>query len=372
VEEFGVRGSGWSGLPRSDAAWDEGAARAALDSWAGDDIAKYGHGFLWSDGTGNKTGFKFPIAMPVGGKLTVFNRAVAAAKGRLNQADIPDAAKASIGRVLNDLSGTSEMSLVAASVPTNPPKAWFGNPGLTGKTKITVTPEGRVFGHLAPWDTCHMTFANVCVTVPKSKRKYADFHVGSTRTAEGDTLDTGVITVDTGHASETFTSAAKVKAHYDDTGTAAAVVRAGEDAYGVWIAGSLVPGADEELAQKVRRAPLSGDWRRIAGNLELVAALGVNRPAFAVTASGEPVDDDEGAFVNIEDGEITCLVASATFFEAEEFDVNVVEENAGEDFSDVAVDDDCGCPDRIKGYSTLLTDDELAAREAKLAAYAML
>lgn len=379
MEEFGVRGSGWSGLPRSDAAWDEGRARAALDAWAGDDMAKYARAFLYNDGSGTKTGLKFPIAMPVNGKLTVFNRAVANAKARLNQASIPAEAKTQIGNVLNRLSGDhEEMSLVASAVPLNPPKAWFEDPKLPGKTKITVTEDGRVFGHLAPWDTCHLTFANTCVTVPRSARGYADFHVGSTKTAEGAVIDTGVVTVDTGHADESWTLASRVKAHYDNTGTAAAVVRAGEDAYGVWIAGSLVPGADEELAQKVRRAPLSGDWRRVGGNLELVAALGVNRPGFAVTASGEPGDETD-ALIQVDGDEITCLIASATFFEAEQFELNVIEDNPGDDFSDVTPDAPCGCPDdpttlanRMSAYIPLPTPQELEERARRFAAYEML
>lgn len=375
MEEFGVRGSGWSGLPTSDASWDEGRARAALNAWAGDDMAKYGRAFLWDDGSGTKTGFSLPIAMPIGGKLTIFRNAVNNAKARLNQTDIPAEAKTRILSILNTIQGrysSSESALIASAVPVNPPKPWFDDPKLTGKTKITVTSEGRVFGHLAPWDTCHLTFANTCVTVPRSKRAYSDFHVGSTKTADGSVLDTGVITVDTGHADETFTSAANVKAHYDNTGTAAAVVRAGEDAYGVWIAGALVPGATEELAQKVRRAPLSGDWRRIGGNLELVAALGVNRPAFAVTASGEP-DEAPEAFVNFEDDEITCLIASAGFFSAEEFDVNVIDDSVPEDFADVSADSDCGCPDQKLGlYQLLPTPEEQKVSAARLAAYASL
>lgn len=380
MEEFGVRGSGWSGLPTSDASWDEGRARAALNAWAGDDMAKYGRAFLWSDGSGTKTGFKFPIAMPVDGKLTIFRNAVNNAKARLNQADIPADAKTRMLSILNTIQSryeTSENALVASAVPTNPPAHWFANPQFTGKTKITVTPEGRVYGHLASWDSCHLTFANTCVTVPKSQRQYADFHVGSTKTADGQVIDTGVITVDTGHADETFASAASVRAHYDNTGAAAAVVRAGEDAFGVWFAGAMVPGSDEVTAQKLRRAPLSGDWRRIGGNLELVAALGVNRPAFAITAAGaEEVDLDPEAFVNFEGDEITCLIASSAFFAAEEFDMKVIDDSTNEDFSDVSADGDCGCPDQklgvrdLDGYALLPDLDEEQALSRRLSEYA--
>jgi len=391
MPEFAVRASGWSGLPTSTASWDEGRARAALDAWAGDDMGKYGRGFLWSDGSDNKTGFKFPIAMPVNGKLTVFRNAVNAAKARLNQADIPSADKAKMATILDRLSGSyEEMSLVAGAAPLNPPAAWFADPKLTGPTKVTVTPDGRVFGHLAEFGKCHLTFANTCVTVPRSQRGYADFHAGSTKTSEGKVLDTGVLTVDTGHADTTWNLAERVKAHYDNTGTAAAVVRAGEDAYGVWVAGALVPGADEELAQKLRRSPLSGDWRRIGGGLELVAALGVNRPGYQITASGveefliyadgEGVAEfniDEDFVIHTDNDEVTCLIAALGP------DDDEAEENGwGADFADDAeelgkgeVKVDCGCPDvaeALKSRTPLLTRAESAQLANRMRAHAKL
>ena len=357
MEEFGVRASGWSGLPTSTASWDEGRARAALDAWAGDNMSKYARGFLWVGGDPQlKTNYKFPIAMPVNGKLTVFRNAVNNAKARLNSGNIPSADKAKMATILDRLSGSyEEMSLVAGAAPLNPPKAWFADPKLKGPTKVTITPDGRVYGHLALFGSCHLTFANTCITVPRSKRAYADFHAGSTKTNDGGVLDTGVLTVDTGHADTTWNLVERVKAHYDNTGTAAAVVRAGEDAYGVWVAGSLVPGADEELAQNLRRSPLSGDWLRIGGGLELVAALGVNRPGYAITASGEEqyliysdgegvaeFNIDEDFIIESEDDEITCLIAALG--PGQEFDGD--EDFAGdEEVEEVAPEEDCGCPD---------------------------
>lgn len=278
-----------------------------------------------------------------------------------------------------------ETSLVAGGAPLNPPKAWFTDPGLTGPTKVTVDANGRVKGHLALFGSCHLTFANTCVTVPRSRRGYADFHAGTTKTAEGDTIDTGVLTVDTGHADTTWGLADRVKSHYDNTGTAAAVVRAGEDAYGVWVAGSLVPGADEGLAQKLRRSPLSGDWRRIQGNLELVAALGVNRPGYAITASGEEqflvytdgegvqFDLDEDIVYAVEDDEITCLIAAlGPTEEAEDVEeyaeAEIVEEAA-------ASETDCGCPDiraALAQRQPLLASGDREALAQRFAAHAML
>lgn len=72
--------------------------------------------------------------------------------------------------------------------------------------------------------------------------------------------------------------------HYDHTGDEVAVVRAGEDEYGIWVAGAVVPEATPQKVAKLRRSPISGDWRRVEGNLELTAALAVNVPAFPVYA----------------------------------------------------------------------------------------
>ena len=77
-------------------------------------------------------------------------------------------------------------------------------------------------------------------------------------------------------------------AHYDNTGTAVADVAVGEDEFGIWVAGAIRPGATPSQVEALSRSSLSGDWRRIGGNLELVAALSVNTPGFplAVVASG--------------------------------------------------------------------------------------
>ena len=62
----------------------------------------------------------------------------------------------------------------------------------------------------------------------------------------------------------------------------------GEDEYGIWVAGAVRPDATEEQIRKLRASSISGDWRNIGGQLELVAALCVNQPGFplAVVAHG--------------------------------------------------------------------------------------
>lgn len=371
VEQFAVRSSGWSDLPIADGAWDEGAARSALDSWAGDDMGKYARGFLWAGpDRENKTNYKFPIAKPVDGKLTIFISAVNNAKARLSSANIPAADKTRILGILNSIQsrhgGREEMSLTAALAPVHPPKEWFSNPQLKQKTKPQVADNGRIFGHLAVWDGCHrgrMSAANVCTTPPRSSNDYVHFHTGTTKTAEGDLLDTGVIVWDTTHAPEAYGARAAV-AHYEHTGQAVADVRLGEDEYGIWFSGTLRPNADEAVAQKFRQTPLSGDWRRLGNRLELVGALAVNAPGFPILASLEEEGADLDVTVHFTDGIQTCLIASFAEFDVAE--VSVAEPPA---------DEGCGCPDiaaALADRPPLLSVDELKMRDAKIAGYEMI
>jgi len=176
--------------------------------------------------------------------------------------------------------GCDDDALLAAAAPLAPPPDWFDDPHLDGPTPITITADGRVLGHLALFDTCHIGMPRGCTTPPRGGT-YAYFHTGEVVTASGDPVAVGHMTFGTGHADMTASGAAAA-AHYDNTGTVAADVRAGEDAHGIWLAGALRPHLSEEQVREFRAAPPSGDWRRIGGRLELVAALAVNTPGFPV------------------------------------------------------------------------------------------
>ena len=174
--------------------------------------------------------------------------------------------------------------LVAAGsfiIPNNPPKEWFANPQLRDVTPLKVEKDGRVYGHLADWRTCHTAHSGSCVRAPRSKTHYAYFRTGSLITAEGVEISVGHLTLDGNHAGSHL-SAAQTSAHYENTGAVVADVAAGEDEYGIWVAGALRPHVSEAHVRALRSAPLSGDWRRISGNLELVAALAVNVPGFPI------------------------------------------------------------------------------------------
>jgi hypothetical protein len=155
---------------------------------------------------------------------------------------------------------------------------------MDGPTPITITDDGHVYGHLAAWGTCHTGFSDVCVMPPKSQTGYALFHQGAIRLESGDTLRVGKLTVHGGHAKPTMGLRAAT-AHYDNSALAAAAVRAYEDAYGIAVSGMVIPGTPDAVVEELRLSPLSGDWRAYNGNLELIAALGVNVPGFPIVGS---------------------------------------------------------------------------------------
>lgn len=181
-------------------------------------------------------------------------------------------------------SASRELATFAASImarpATLPAAEWFEDPKLSGLTPLTVTEDGRVFGHMAGWGTCHVGLPG-CVTPPFSQTEYAYFHVGSQRTAEGAELPVGTLTVGGGHADAQlgFRAAAE---HYDSVGAAVARVRAGEDEYGIWVAGWMIPEADPVRRDQFMSSPVSGDWRSIGGSLEMIAVCAVNTPGFPV------------------------------------------------------------------------------------------
>lgn len=175
---------------------------------------------------------------------------------------------------------TDNAALIAAAIPVHPPVEWFDKPLLDGPTPITISEDGWVFGHLALFGTCHLAMPQGCVTPPRGD-SFSHFHTGEIKTANGALIAVGHLTFGTGHADMAANGRAAAS-HYDDTGTVAADVCAGEDEHGIWVAGALRSGLSDEEIREFRAAPLSGDWRRIGGRLSLVAALAVNVPGFPV------------------------------------------------------------------------------------------
>jgi hypothetical protein len=195
-----------------------------------------------------------------------------------------------------------ERALTAAAAPERPPRAWFETSEPPGQMPLTISEEGRVFGHIATWDSCHVGFLPSCVPPPKSDSSYAYFHVCELDTEDGDAVTVGKLMFspsDGGHADRTL-SASKASAYYDRTGMAAAYLRVIDGEHGIWAAGSLNPALSDEQRAAMRRElrlhPPSGDWRPINGQYELICALAVAVPGFptprasiSITASGDEI-----------------------------------------------------------------------------------
>lgn len=202
---------------------------------------------------------------------TFKSRLTAIAKRKGCEGSLPDDWKA----------GEKMAALMAGAAPVAPPKAWFDDPKLTGPTGIHISDDGRVYGHVAVWDTCHVGIGSSCVMPPRSLTSYAYFHTGEVVTAEGERVAVGRLSYGGGHAAPNLGYRAAAE-HYDQTSNMGAMVRAGEDEYGIWVAGAVNPDVDDKALSVMRATPLSGDWRRVGSNLEMMAALHVNTPGFPV------------------------------------------------------------------------------------------
>ena len=177
----------------------------------------------------------------------------------------------------------TEFTLTASAPPATsvlPPLTWFTDPKLDRVTPLTVTEDGRVFGHIAPWGQCHIGLPG-CVTAPASLSNYAYFHTGEQATQDGVALPVGTLVAGPRHADAKLAFQAAAQ-HYDDPSAAVARVVAGEDEHGIWVSGWMLPGATAEAVEVFRSSPVSGDWRRVGGSLELIAVCSVNAPGFPV------------------------------------------------------------------------------------------
>lgn len=225
-----------------------------------------------------------------------------------------------------------DIMLLLASAGTDlaaPPIDWFRAPEFTDEhpdmafsesgcpigVPLTISDDGRVYGHIATWSQCHTGYADRCVLPPHPETDaYAWFRTGYVQGADGERIPTGNLTMGCGHADLSLSAPDAVR-HYDDSGTAWAQVAAGHDAYGIWFAGALLPGVTGEQVRLARSLSLSGDWRPVGGRLELVAALAVNVPGFPIprglramqprelVASAMPAHREHG-------GEVVALVAA--------------------------------------------------------------
>lgn len=173
---------------------------------------------------------------------------------------------------------TERAAALVASVGAAPlpAVAAFALPALDRPTPITWDWDtGRVYGHIATWQTCHVGYADVCVTAPRDETgEYAWFNRFPVETSDGGTIWAGRITVGGRHPGLSLTAAATM-AQYDGKAVAAHV-RAYSDAHGIVVAGVIASALDSSTRSVLERRKVSGDWRETPAGLSLVEVLALS------------------------------------------------------------------------------------------------
>lgn len=325
--------TGDTGLPWAprDHAWDGSAASQRVAEWAGGvgnlDAARYARAFLYRDAAGDPKqvgSYKLGFADIVGGQLLAVwdgvTAAYAATQGARSPLNVPDADMTSILSKLDALYNSAatafddptivppskKMALIAGVAPLAAPADWFMYPGFNGPTGWTVTEDGRVYGHAGLFEgvegaTPHIGWymSGRRFFAPRDAQ-YDRHNSKPYRVAEGYDIGVGLVVIDTNHAPTHWsTTAGEAMDHYANTGARVAMVRAGSDQWGTWVAGTLLPGLSPEKLVDVKALALSGDWREVDGKVHFICGLGVNNEALHVPRQ-----------VIGEDGRIKAMVAA--------------------------------------------------------------
>jgi hypothetical protein len=195
--------------------------------------------------------------------------------------------------------------MIASAAPSRPPAEWFRVPEpLLGQEwlpeiqgdevlvdqgdgtmacPLTITDEGLIYGHVYRLGQCHTADPwgpGVCATAVPSANGYATFHTGSVACDDGSLVATGSIVVGAEHSYAASTWAAID--HYANAGSGWADVRVIDGEQGAWCCGALRPGLSDDQLRVLRALSLSGEWRDVGGNLELIGILSVNQPGFPI------------------------------------------------------------------------------------------
>lgn len=168
-----------------------------------------------------------------------------------------------------------------------------------GPTKIVVDATGRVYGHLAIWDTCHEGYVDRCMRVPRPVDGYASFNQAGPLTERGQ-VNTGPVFFLGGHPKAPLGSN-DAYAAYGGVENCWADVRTIEGRFGPWISGRVRPGVDDDSVYAARASRISGHW--VNGALRAIVSCNV---------PGYPVDglDFAADGFKMHDGKVLELVAS--------------------------------------------------------------
>lgn len=339
VDPSGYASNALVGFTVSTKAWDGSSSRYDDAQWERAAAGRRG-------GTGSVKSEAFlPHHEPDG---SVSRAGVHNAAARFNQVQAPASAKQRArGHLLshyrNDLKEKAptvltSMALVAHAEQEGPPAEWFEDPELKGLTPFTVARSGRVYGHLAGFDSCHIGFKE-CMKAPRSRTGYAHFKIGQVFASGCDCdegIPTGVIVLGTGHA-DVFATPSAARNHYDNSGQGVCDVNIGEDEYGIWVAGALRPGVTDAQIRALRGSALSGDWRYIGGNMELISALAVNVPGFVVPRTSAGIESGVQVSLvaaGISEDEITPIEEVSSGVAPADIIAELKKEQAGKDEAD--------------------------------------
>lgn len=175
-------------------------------------------------------------------------------------------------------------ALVASAAgpdPDAPPAAWFSAQPMDEPQSFVVYPDGRCYGLVAEWGTCHIGNSRRCVEVPRSN-DFRSFYTGKRiLTREGEMLAVGPIFMDTVHPN-LLKDASDAQAFYAHTGCAVADVRLHTNEWGIVAAGCIRPDASPTQIRRLRASDISPDWRPMGGEHRLVSLLAVNTSGFLV------------------------------------------------------------------------------------------
>lgn len=200
------------------------------------------------------------------------------------------------------------MLVACGALAELPESDWFGNPHLTEPTPLTVTADGRVFGHFAA-DVPHVGGAG---RPPRGgEADYSGFHLFPQECADGSTVRVGLIVCGTGHPNDAPRPLSVTEAQQFYAGGpgafAAARIRVGEDAHGLWFSGVVDPSLDADQRAQLRLFGVSGDWRRATafGPWSLTAVVG------GVLVPGYPVKVEPPSLRLVASGTLTSLVTTS-------------------------------------------------------------
>ena len=183
------------------------------------------------------------------------------------------------------------------NIPELWPEWWFQEPSaeemaMVSSGAIQITPEGRVWGLLAPAGVDHRGFRGGAMRPPQAPRNidYSEWQNKACIVAGGDggvyKITAGTVTFGCGHASPTDPRRADpawAAQHYDNSCSVAMRARAGENRYGTWFAGGLAHGLTASSFEQIMGCALSGDWQ--GGKLKAALLVPVEGFPTAVTAS---------------------------------------------------------------------------------------